>query len=78
MILETIPAIQALTVDQKLRLVWEIWNEVSQASGISPETHALLDERIAQYEADPAATRTTDQVTAGIFELKRRIAQRRK
>jgi putative addiction module component (TIGR02574 family) len=78
MILETIPAIQALTVDQKLRLVWEIWNEVSHASELSPGVGELLDRRIAEYEANPSAARTTDEVTAGILALKARLAESRR
>ncbi|MBX7208570.1 MAG: hypothetical protein K1X78_09680 [Verrucomicrobiaceae bacterium] len=74
MILETMPALGALTVDQKLRLVWELMNDVSRDCSISPETAALLDERLAGHEATPNATRTTDEVTAGILELKKRIA----
>lgn len=65
MILETIPAIQELTVDQKLRLVWEIWNDVSRISDISPNMASLLDDRLAAYEANPVDVRTTDEVTAG-------------
>lgn len=71
MILETIPAIQSLTVDQKLRLVWELWHEVSRDTQLSSETAALLGERLAQYEANPQSVRTTDQVTAGIQRLVR-------
>jgi hypothetical protein len=74
MILETIPAIQELTVDQKLRLVWEIWSDVSKNSSISPNTASLLEERFATYEANPADVRTTDEVTAGILRLKKKLA----
>lgn len=74
MILETLPALGALTVDQKLRLGWELMHDVSRDRSISAETAALLDERLAEHEATPDATRTTDEVTAGIMELKKRIA----
>jgi hypothetical protein len=33
MILETIPALRALIVDRKLRLVWELWQDVSHDLG---------------------------------------------
>jgi len=74
MILETMPALGALTVDQKLRLVWELWQDVSRDSSINVETAALLDERIQEHEANPDAVRTTEQVTAGILALKKRLA----
>jgi len=74
MILETMPALGALTVDQKLRLVWELWQDVSRDSSINVETAALLDERIQGHEANPGAVRTTEQVTAGILALKKRLA----
>jgi putative addiction module component (TIGR02574 family) len=77
MILETIPALRALTVDQKLRLVWELWQDVSHDPSITPETTALLDQRLAEHEASSDATRTTAEVTAGILELKKRIAHSR-
>lgn len=77
MILETLPALGDLTVDQKLRLVWELMNEVSRDRTISAETAALLDERLAEHEAAPDAARSTDEVTAGIRELKKRIAASR-
>lgn len=77
MILETMPALSALTVDQKLRLVSELWQDVSRDSEITAETAALLDERMQEYEANPAAVRSTEQVAAGIQELKKRIAASR-
>ena len=77
MILEALPALGALTVDQKLRLVWELMQDVSRDRSISAETAALLDERLAEHEAAPNATRTTDEVTTGILELKKRIAASR-
>lgn len=77
MILETIPAIQSLTVDQKLRLVWELWNDVSRDTSLTPETGALLNERLAEYEANPDVVKTTDEVTAGIMRIKQTIAKSR-
>jgi hypothetical protein len=74
MILETIPAIKVLTVDQKLRLVCELWEDVSHDPAIKPGVAELLDERIAEFEQNPAAARSTDEVTAGILRLKQRIA----
>ena len=75
MIVESIPAIQSLTVDQKLRLVWELWHDVSKDTAVSPGAAALLDERLAEYQANPEATRSTDEITAGIMRLKQRLAK---
>jgi putative addiction module component (TIGR02574 family) len=77
MILETMPALSALTVDQKLRLVSELWQDVSRDSTITVETAALLDERLQEHEANPEAVRSTEQVAAGIRELKKRIVSSR-
>ncbi|HEY5891887.1 MAG TPA: hypothetical protein VIT91_01535 [Chthoniobacterales bacterium] len=73
MIQETIPAIQDLTVDQKLRLVWELWTYVSRQVSLAPGTAELLDERLAVYDANPNEVKTTDEVTAGIMRLKQRL-----
>jgi putative addiction module component (TIGR02574 family) len=73
MILETLPALSALSVDQKLRLVWELWNDVSHDSSISPDVGTLLEQRIQEHEANPDDVRSTDEVTAGILALKQRI-----
>ncbi len=77
MILETMPALGALTVDQKLRLVSELWRDVSRGNTITAETAALLDERLQAHEEHPDAVRSTEQVSAGIQELKQRIAASR-
>ena len=78
MILETIPALGALTTDQKLRLVWELWHDVSRDTAISTGTGDLLDERLAEHSAAPDKVRTTDEVTAGIMALKQRLSASRK
>lgn len=73
MILETIPAIQHLTAEQKIRLSWELADDVSKATEVRPEVLRVLDERLDAYEADPAAVKSTNEVTAGILEVKRRL-----
>ncbi len=77
MILETIPAIQELTVDQKLRLVCELWTDLSKDASLSPGNAAVLQERLEAYEANPADVRGTDEVTAGILRLKQQLADSR-
>ncbi|HSI11494.1 MAG TPA: addiction module protein [Chthoniobacter sp.] len=79
MILETIPAIQALSVEEKLLLAGEIWREASAAAGpISPEMAAVLDERIAAYRDRPQDVLTTEQVTENLRLLQERLAANRK
>ncbi len=78
MIIETIPALGSLTADQKLRLVWELWHDVSRDTTVSVATGDLLDERLAEHSAAPDDLHTTDEVTAGIMALKQRISASRK
>lgn len=78
MILETLPALGALTVDQKLRLVWELWQDVSHDSNITTGVASLLDQRLEEHAAHPANVRSTEEVTAGILALKQRIAASRR
>jgi putative addiction module component (TIGR02574 family) len=73
MILESIPAIASLSVEEKLRLISEIWNAVSSEPDLTPEVAELLDSRLAAYEADPHAVLTTEEVTLNIEKLKRRL-----
>jgi hypothetical protein len=73
MILETIPALGQLTCDQKLRLVCELWRDVSRDPAIDERTAELLDARLAEYEAQPDAVKSTAEVTAGLFSLKQRL-----
>lgn len=73
MILETIPAIQQLTAEQKIRLSWELADDVSKEMEVRPEVLRVLDERLDSYEASPAGVKSTHEVTLGILELKRRL-----
>lgn len=73
MILETIPAIRQLTIEQKIRLSWELADDVSKEMEVNPEVLRVLDERLDSYEANPASVKSTNEVTAGILELKRRL-----
>jgi len=77
MILETLPALGTPTVDQKLRLVWELWQDVSHDSSITSGVASLLDQRLEENAAHPTHVRSTEEVTAGILALKQRIAASR-
>lgn len=74
MILETMPALGTLTIDQKLGLVWELWQDVSHDTTITPDAALLLDQRLAEDDAHPGDRRSTQEVTAGILALKKRLA----
>jgi putative addiction module component (TIGR02574 family) len=77
MILETLPALNALTVDQKLRLVWELWHDVSHQQIDTPSIAPLLHARLEAHEANPEDTKSTADVTAGILALKLKLAAAR-
>lgn len=77
MIMETLPVLGTLTVDQKLRLAWELWQEVSHEASITPEIASLLDQRLAEHEARPDDVRSTEEITAGLLALKKRISDGR-
>jgi hypothetical protein len=77
MILETMPALGALTVDQKLRLAQELWQDASKDCTIPPGVAVLLDERLKMDAANPGSRRTTDEVTAGLMALKQRMIAER-
>lgn len=74
MILESIPALGELTIDQKMRLGWELLDDVSRSVESHPGLIELLDHRLDEYEACPAAIKTTEEITTGILALKRRLS----
>jgi putative addiction module component (TIGR02574 family) len=68
------PNVEALSINEKLQLVDEIWAAVAgdlKSAGISTEEKRLLDERWAKYEQDPKSALTLD-------ELKRKVAESRR
>jgi hypothetical protein len=76
MILETFPAVNALTVDQKLRLACELVQDVSREETIPNPLGEMLEDRLRTYDADPTQVRSTDGVAAGVLELKQRLSAR--
>jgi putative addiction module component (TIGR02574 family) len=70
MILELLPDVQRLAPSQKRQLAEELlleadcWDEVEVDAAI----RALLDSRLADYEADPSAVSTWDEVKSRVFK----------
>ena len=63
----SIAAILELPVQERIRLVELIWDSVAAESDsmeISPELRAELDRRLADFEANPEAGYTWDEVKA--------------
>lgn len=57
--------IRKLPLAERIRLVGDIWDSIAEDSEKLPLTDAQaedLDRRLAEYEADPSATRTWDEV----------------
>lgn len=77
MLLETFPSLNGLTVDQKLRLAYELCQDASRDPALSDETASLLSSRLAEHDSHPERVKTTDQVTEGILQLKHRLATQR-
>jgi putative addiction module component (TIGR02574 family) len=54
---EIVEAFRRLPADERVRLVEELWNEVTkelEREGLSEEQQRLLDERIRQHDENPA------------------------
>jgi putative addiction module component (TIGR02574 family) len=69
MILEKLPSVQALSIDDKERLAEEIWEEVSAIRDTLPvpqEHLDILEQRRAEYEANPKLVKSWDEVKAGL------------
>jgi putative addiction module component (TIGR02574 family) len=66
-----IPQLQNLTDEEKLQLIDELWDslEFAPPPGISEEEKRILDERLAEHEANPGTSLTLE-------EFKRRWAER--
>jgi len=65
MILDTLPSVKALTPDQKLALVSELWDDLAAHPDkvpVSPEQLAELDRRMEAYRRDPNQVTTWDAI----------------
>jgi putative addiction module component (TIGR02574 family) len=57
MILETLPAVERLSPQEKLTLAGELWDQVTAMPELfpaDPDTVALLETRYADWQRDPS------------------------
>jgi putative addiction module component (TIGR02574 family) len=74
MLIEKLPEVQSLPVEEKWRLIDELWqNLAQQVEGAAPDTNviAFLENRFADYLADPSQARPMDETFARLAERKR-------
>lgn len=64
---------RSLSVDERLQLVGDIWDSIAEEAHARPEVLPLsdaqkaeLDQRLAEYEADPSTAIPMDQALDGI------------
>jgi hypothetical protein len=76
MIAETIPALNALTSDQKIILAAELWRAAVGDSAEAPDPKIVkaLEERLKFYEANPDQVSTWEEVRGRIIANKGRNA----
>lgn len=65
MILETIPELWHLSIEQKVQLSMELAEEVSAALETRHDFLETLDQRLDTYESGPDQVKTMEEVTAG-------------
>jgi hypothetical protein len=74
MLLETLPAVQSLTPENKWRLIEELWRDLArQIEGAEPDVNIVeaLEKRFSDYLADPSQARETDDVFRRLAERQR-------
>ena len=75
MILETLPAVQSLSRDDKLKLAYELWDNVSSAElPLDSAAEKLLSERLAAYDGNPDSVLTAEQAAQRMEQFKVRLA----
>jgi putative addiction module component (TIGR02574 family) len=64
MILDKLPAIAGLSIEDKWTLAAELWDEVSERQQELPTNQTILDvveQRFADYERDPSTAMTLEE-----------------
>jgi putative addiction module component (TIGR02574 family) len=62
--LKELPQVMALSTEEKLELIEELWDSIGSVMAgleVSAEEKKLLDERWEKYLKNPASALTTDQ-----------------
>ncbi len=78
MILETLPAVKSLSSDDKLKLAYELWDDVSSEHlPLDAAAEKLLSERLAAYDANPDNVLTAEQAARRMEQFKARLARER-
>ena len=78
MILETLPSVKSLSSDDKLKLAYEIWDDVSSENlPLDAAAEKLLSERLAAYDANPDHVLTAEQAAQRMEQFKARLASER-
>jgi len=77
-ILETLPAVKSLRSDDKLKLAYELWDDVSSENlPLDPAAEKLLSERLAAYDANPDNVLAAEQAAQRMEQFKARLASDR-
>jgi putative addiction module component (TIGR02574 family) len=70
MIVEKIPELKTLTAEEKLTLVGELWDELSNSPDQLLPRHdhiQILEKRLAEYKANPQGVSTWEEVRQRIL-----------
>jgi putative addiction module component (TIGR02574 family) len=74
MLLERLPEVQSLSVEDKWRLIDELWSNLArevESAGADEGTLSLLNRRFAEYVQDPTQAQPLDTCLARLGERKR-------
>ena len=74
MLLERLPEVQSLSVEDKWLLIDELWSDLArevERAGADENTLALLNQRFEEYLQDPDQARPLDACLARLAECKR-------
>ncbi len=64
MIVEKLPAVASLSIEEKWNLAVELWDEVSAHQDelpVNQEILAVVEQRFADYERDPSSALTLEE-----------------
>ena len=70
---QTLDAVRDWPVDDRLELVFRLWDQIIDSGGQPPTSPELLEElqrRVAAHRADPSRTLTWDQVVEHVKRVR--------